>query len=242
MTSPSHKKDDDMDPDLVVTGGSMLLKLNSNRHFGWITDPLIVNDVPFSSKKSVVLWRGNATGYGFGNNIPYRTVSRETLVKTYTHSPFPFLDIGLSLPKQFLKNSKNSKKQNLKTLQHYSKPNVSLGDQLQYKYILSVEGNDVATNLKWVMASNSLVMAPIPQIESWFLESRMVPYVHFLPINDDFSDLMEKYHWAESHPSDCEQMVLNAKTYVKSFLDQKKELELQKQVLMYYLNTFQWTP
>ena len=91
------------------------------------------------------------------------------------------------------------------------------------------------------MASNSLVMAPIPQIESWFLESRLVPYVHFLPINDDFSDLVEKYHWAESHPSDCEQMVLNAKTYVKSFLDQKKELELQKQVMMYYLNTFQWT-
>ena len=241
LLSSSRKKVDDMDPDLMVTGGSMLLKLNSNRHFGWMTDPLIVNDIPFSSKKSVVLWRGNATGYGFGNNIPYRTVSRETLVKTYTHSPFPFLDIGLSLPKHFLKDSKNSKNQNLKTLQQYSKPNVSLGDQLQYKYILSVEGNDVATNLKWVMASNSLVMAPIPQIESWFLESRLVPYVHFLPIKDDFSDLVEKYHWAESHPSDCEQMILNAKTYVKSFMDQKKELELQKQVLMYYLNTFQWT-
>ena len=241
LVSPSHKKEDDVNTDLMVTGGSILLKLNSIRHFGWMTHPFIVNDVPFSRKKAVVLWRGNATGYGFGNNIPYRTVSRETLVKTYTHSPFTFLDIGLTLPKHFLKDSGNSKNLNLQNLQKYSKPNVSLGDQLQYKYILSVEGNDVATNLKWIMASNSLVMAPIPQMESWFLESRLVPYVHFLPINDDFSDLVEKYHWAERHPSKCEQMVLNAKTYVKPFLEQKKELELQKEVMMYYLDTFQWT-
>jgi hypothetical protein len=234
--SPSCKKDNvDVDPDLVATGGSILLKLNSIRHFGWMTHPLIVNDIPFSSKKSMVFWRGNATGYGFGNNIPYRSVSRETLVKTYAHSPFPFLDIGLSFPKNFLKDSESSE-----NLKYYSKSNVSLEDQLQYKYILSVEGNDVATNLKWIMASNSLVMAPIPQIESWFLESRLIPYVHFLPLKDDFSDLVGKYDWAERHPQECEKMVMNAKTYVKPFLDQEKELEVQKQVMMYYLDTFQW--
>ncbi len=33
----------------------------------------------------------------------------------------------------------------------------SMADQLKFKYFLSLEGNDVATGLKWMLLSNSVV-------------------------------------------------------------------------------------
>ncbi|ENT7385234.1 hypothetical protein ACXLUW_000800 [Campylobacter coli] len=37
---------------------------------------------------------------------------------------------------------------------------LSKKEQMKYKFIISLEGNDVASNLKWEMNSNSLVLAP----------------------------------------------------------------------------------
>jgi len=32
----------------------------------------------------------------------------------------------------------------------------------------------------------------------------------YMAIREDFSDLLEKYEWCETHPAECRQMVLNA--------------------------------
>ena len=69
---------------------------------------------------------------------------------------------------------------------------MSIEQQFSYRYLISVEGKDVATNLKWAMASNSLVMMRKPRYETWFLEGRLEPGVHYVALKDDFSDLEEK--------------------------------------------------
>lgn len=46
------------------------------------------------------------------------------------------------------------------------KPKISLAEHLRYKFILSLEGNDVATNLKWIMSSNSVAVMPRPKYET----------------------------------------------------------------------------
>ena len=51
----------------------------------------------------------------------------------------------------------------------FIKPYVPMEEQLDYKFIASIEGHDVATNLKWVMSSNSVAVMPRPRIESWFM-------------------------------------------------------------------------
>ena len=38
------------------------------------------------------------------------------------------------------------------------KNRMTINEQLQYKFILCFEGNDVASNLKWVMSSNSIAI------------------------------------------------------------------------------------
>jgi hypothetical protein len=74
----------------------------------------------------------------------------------------------------------------------YNKPSVHWIDMTKYRYLVSVEGNDVATNLKWALASGCVVLMPKPRVETFFAEGMLKPYVHYVPISDDTSDLEEK--------------------------------------------------
>ena len=62
----------------------------------------------------------------------------------------------------------------------WNKPKISLEKHLDYKFILSLQGNDVATNLKWIMSSNSIAVMPKPTMETWFMEGKLVGGKHFL--------------------------------------------------------------
>lgn len=207
---------------------SILLNLNTPRHFEHIQH-VIKEDIPFERKKNILLWRGSTTGYGFGNNIPFRPTSRQTLVEAYYFYPGKEIDVGYSkLTQQALKNSDYYGK--------YLKREQSISEMLQYKYILSVEGNDVASNLKWLLYSNSLVFMPKPYIESWIMESHLIPYVHYIPVANDFSDLQKKIKWCNQHPEKCKAIVRNAKEYIEMFLDEKNEMKIIKKLLRKYIH------
>ena len=70
----------------------------------------------------------------------------------------------------------------------YLKKILTIREQLKYKYILSIEGNDVSSGLKWQLYSNSVVFMRKPKIVSWAMEDKLEPYVHYIPIKDDFSE------------------------------------------------------
>jgi hypothetical protein len=57
--------------------------------------------------------------------------------------------------------------------QEWIKPKISIGEHLKSKFILSLEGNDVATNLKWIMSSNSIAVSPPLKMETWYMEGTL---------------------------------------------------------------------
>lgn len=213
---------------------SILTKLNTRRHFSELKI-IKKNDIPFLKKKNVLIWRGSTTGSGFGNHIPKRSVSRETLIEKYCNEPSmrKGIDVGLT---NIVQEAKKQKEYYTKFL----KPTMTKKEMLEYKYILSVEGNDVATNTKWIMYSNSVMFMPKPHIESWFLESKLIPYVHYIPINSDFSNLEEQINWCNSHPKECLKIIKNAKKFIKTFLNEKNENKIMKTILECYLRNVQF--
>ena len=114
-------------------------------------------------------------------------------------------------------------------------PFMTISDQLQNKFIFSIEGNDVATNVKWSMSSNSLLVMAKPKYETWFMEGRLVPSVHYVEVKDDYSDLEEKIDYYLTHPSEAEEIINNAKQYVAQFQDASVEDWLGLKVLERYL-------
>ncbi len=110
------------------------------------------------------------------------------------------------------------------------RPRMSIEEQLKYKYILSLEGNDVATSLKWIMSSNSIAVMPKPTCETWFMEGTLLPGVHYIEIRPDFSDLDEKLEYYSSHPEECLHIIDNAHKYVSCFAGDN---DIREQIIEY---------
>jgi hypothetical protein len=88
---------------------------------------------------------------------------------------------------------------------------------------MSLEGNDVASNLKWVMSSNSIAVMPKPTCETWFMEGTLIPNYHYIEIKPDFSDLIEKLEYYIAHPDEAEEIIRHAHEYVDRFLNRRRE-------------------
>lgn len=116
------------------------------------------------------------------------------------------------------------------------KPKMSLPEHLHYKFILSLQGNDVATNLKWIMSSNSIAVMPKPTIETWFMEGTLVGGKHYIELLPDYSDLEEKLTYYILHRQECLQIIRNANAYCAQFRDRNVEDLCSLLVLKKYLS------
>jgi hypothetical protein len=157
----------------------------------------IVDKKKFDEKIAKIVWRGGA----------YRSHRKEFLEKTFH---LDFCDVGCT--------GKNQSK--------YSKKWLSVDEQLNYKFIFSIEGNDVATNLKWIMSSNSICFMFKPKFETWFMEGTLIPNVHYVELKDDLSDLEDKFNFYTNNPDEALKIIKNANDYVAQF----KSIELQYQL------------
>lgn len=172
---------------------SVILKLNKFRHFRFIED-----NTPFRDKKDMLVARNNVAQ-------PHRILLLE---KFFNH---PMCDLG-----QINKDVINGHTEWIKSF-------MTLEEQLQYKFISCIEGNDVATNLKWVMSSNSLPVMPKPKFETWFMEGTLIPDYHYVCVKPDYSDLIEKMNYYISNPDKAEEIIKHNHEYIRQFQDKKKE-------------------
>jgi hypothetical protein len=170
---------------------SVLLKLNSVRHFYRVKDPR-----RYADKKDALIWRGAA-------HQPHRARFLQRCQRS------PRCDIGATDTKA--------------STAAFRKPFMSIERQLDYKFIFSIEGNDVATNLKWIMASNSLCLMPPPRYETWFMEGTLVPGYHYVQVKDDFSDLDSQIDYYLAHPDQAKAIIENANRYVADFYNARQE-------------------
>lgn len=183
---------------------AVILKLNSVRHFYFVKDK-----IPFAKKKDMLVSR----------NI-VRQPQRRQLLEMYHGNPM--FDIG-----QINSDSNGEHPE-------WVKPYMTIPEQLEYKFICCIEGNDVATNLKWVMSSNSLAVMPRPKYETWFMEGKLIGDYHYVLINDDYSDLEEKMNYYISHPDEAEAIISHAHEYVAKFADKKVERYVSLKVVQRY--------
>ncbi len=155
-----------------------------------------INDkLSFRDKKDMVAWRG----------VGYQPHRKKVIEQFYNH---PLCNIGQTKP------SKGDP---------WEKAFMSIEEQLEYKFLLAIEGNDVATNLKWAMSSNSLVIMSRPKYETWFMEGRLQAGIHYVEVKDDYSDLIEKMEYYIAHPKQAETIIQNAHDWVDQFRDKKRE-------------------
>lgn len=146
-------------------------------------------DIPWEQKKAVLVWRGGCSGMNI--NKLRRETPRRDFVRRYSQSPREDIDIGLvGECSAKVRDSFGTK---------YFKGAMNTQSQLEHKYLLSLEGNDVATGLKWQLASRCVVFMPQPTRETFAMEGLLVPFVHYVPVQADGSDLEDMVQWAKDN-------------------------------------------
>lgn len=184
---------------------SVLINMDKVRHFMFFRDP-----IPFEKKENRAVFRGAI------HSKPVRM----KLIETYFGHPK--LDI--------LDTSTNS----IYPSHMRQQGEMSIYEHLKFKYIISLEGNDVASNLKWVMNSNSLAVSPALNYETWFMEGRLVPGEHFVEMKPDCSDLFERMAYYDEHPSEARDIIANANAYCSQFLNKDMERLISLMVMEKY--------
>lgn len=119
-------------------------------------------------------------------------------------------------------------------MKEWAKPKLTIHEHRPYRFILAIEGNDVASNLKWVMSSNSIAIMPRPQFETWFMEGRLKPNYHYIEVKPDFSDLLERMDYYSAHPEEAEVIIKHAHEYIDQFRDSRRERLISLLVLRKY--------
>ena len=186
---------------------SVLMKLDAVRHFIFLSDP-----IPFRQKRSAAVWRGRL-------HLDIAKERRLDFLRQFSGRPgfdVGHINGGSVFPK-------------------YRRERMSIQDQLNFKYIFSLEGVDVATNLKWIMSSNSLCFSQRLKYETWYMEGLLQPGVHYVEIADDFSDVQEKIDYYDHHPDEAERIIASANAYTRRFMNREVEAWLSYQVVERYL-------
>lgn len=172
-----------------------------------------------------VFWRGTTTGGDIENGFIYKLDNYDKLPRlslVMMSKSFPgLIDARFTRLAQFSdENSSAALKNVLSTLFPEGPKWIVEEDHLAYKYLISIDGNTCAwLRVPWIMLSNSVLLKQeSKKIEIFY--AGMKPYVHYVPVSEDISDVFEKLRWLQHHDAEAKAISENATKFVEANLTQ----------------------
>ncbi len=173
---------------------------------------------PWHERKNVIFWRGGSGGPRLKSPDPqdplnWECQQRLQLCAASRKSVHPhMLDVALvhlrTIGEAFLREAIER--------EGFLKPEVPKAEFLNYRYQVDVDGWTNAWSLLDKMISGSTIL----KVESafgyrqWFYD-KLIPWINFIPVASDVSDLDAIISWIISHTSDCAKIADNAASLAK---------------------------
>jgi hypothetical protein len=216
--------------------------LNVNRHYGmlWLVQYL---DRPWEGKRDAAVFRGVLTGLIDGRSDGsiidphmattdfYETCQAlERCRLVYHHATSLTVDAKLT----------NTRDRVPDVLNGVQLTGDVLGkmELLAYKGLIILQGNDVASGLKWAMLSQSVVLMPPPTVVSYALEDLLEPFVHYIPLDETLNDIEEKVQWMIDHPQESQQISYRATLWIMDLVFHPdaahEEQRIRQEILLRY--------
>lgn len=188
---------------------------------GYLKDIEIVD---WDKKINKAVFRGSATGCGINSDDNVRIKATELSAK------YPeYLDAGITT---FNRKLKKNLGESLKVIDlKLSKANfMTLEEKAQFKYILNLDGHVSAFRLSHEFSFFSVVLIPKSKYYLWF-SHLLEPYVHYVPIKQDLSDLIEQIKWCIANDSECKKIASNALEFYKKYLEKDGVFDYMQKIL-----------
>lgn len=220
-------------------GQGVLAPLNHARHFSPVADVAAV-DRPYADKDDRLVWRGATTGRFIRAEPDAPPYSARYHVHRLAGEGAARADwdIGYSL----VTRPQHLVDVPLETIHAATRPHLSMTQLLGSKFLLVLEGNDVSSGLKWILASQSVPVMPTPTVESWACEAMLRPFVHYVPVASDLSDLAEVHAWCRDNDAACRDMARAGQVFMAAFGDPEREDRLLAAVVQAYADRVTLAP
>jgi hypothetical protein len=172
--------------------------------------------VYWNNKKETAIFRGSATG-----SVEFKNNQRLQITKLdyeWQITKPGLLDAGIVSWNARDKIDSNLTITYIKpSIMHdidiFLKPRIPMNKQLSYKYIINIDGHSATNRFSYLLQSGCLIL----NVESYYVignqrwyDHLIKPYVHYIPIKYDLSDLEEKIIWCRNNDIKCIQIVKNA--------------------------------
>ncbi|ABF82065.1 hypothetical protein MIV035R [Invertebrate iridescent virus 3] len=176
----------------------------------------------WSDKVAKAVFRGSNTGCGWNetNNV------RLKLARLGTVRP-DLLDAGITNWNLRVRVSKHSPYLQIPdpgTLTAVDR--LSPHQQSQYKFIVHVEGHVSAFRLSLELGMKSCILL-VQSLHGWkmWYSDLLKPWVHYVPVRPDLSDLFDRIEWCRANDAQCRAMAENAYQFYRTHLDKESILD-----------------
>lgn len=205
-------------------------------------------NTPWNNRKPTAVFRGGSTGCGVTiETNPRLKVAYLSSVTPPDNNGIPYLDAGIT--NWNLRPRKLMGYQYLQTIEKDERPfalasRVSPEEQATYKYIINIDGHVTAFRLSLELNMGSVILLVKSPWKIWFSDM-LVPYEHYVPINEDLSNLIDQIKWCREHDDECQQIAINARVFYNTYLMkdgildnlQKTLTDLKSEIGVYLYNT-----
>ena len=88
----------------------------------------------------------------------------------------------------------------------------------KYKYLIDTQAPGFSGRLKYLLLSGRLLFMQC-RYHKAFYEKDLEPWVHYIPVAADCSDLVDKVEWALDNEKDCNEIIENATDFARKTFD-----------------------
>lgn len=173
-----------------------------------VSSSKLVQANPWESRNNTAFWRGSPTGgiYTFEN---WRDMPRTRLVNLSLHQP-DFLDAMFTKPA--MHQLETGVWDMMRTV--LGEPDVtglpSDSTQAKYKYMVDLDGNAWSSRFLPQLAKGCVTFKVEPSYPT-HMTSIVLPYVHYMPVQADLSDLIDQLEYARSHDQEMHAIAVAAR-------------------------------
>jgi hypothetical protein len=171
-------------------------------------------EIKWENKLNEAIFMGQATGCGITINDNMR------LKAAYLSLKYPqYLKAGITGWNKRLKKNKNKPLQiiNPNDFEFKKADKMSRKDISKYKYQLEIDGHVSPFRMSFDMSYNSVLLIVKSKYKMWFSDL-LKPYVHYIPIKNDLSDLIDQIKWCTNNDDKCKKISKNAMDFYNKYL------------------------
>jgi len=190
--------------------------IRANKKYSW------------EKKANKAFWRGNWNFRDFEQvmsrckgdevcfNNAYSSSPRGKLVYVLKKEAPELLDVDFAAHKISQKHKVLANKYGL-LMENF----VPKEDQLKFKYSIVAESFASTPSFLWKLLSNSVVLKQDFPYEQWY-HSTVVPNKHYVPVKEDWSDLIEKIKWLQNNDDKAHEIALNSTDFIQKQLSPER--------------------